>query len=240
MSVKPEQFHLNVRRNKQVLKELAALISEEILKRSGPTRGWDFRFMTIVAQWLVEQGRYTMTPEGNNPGNVMGVGDMGFFKRKGNTEVINGVRVHRPDAKFAAYSSMKLGTATKFDKLRDRWPFAYETILKGGSSDQYVNGLYPGYPKNYATASHASYAFGIRFRLKDQVIPHYILACEDDMKEIDKMALGIPGRTPIPGESMDYRNSVKLNRNLRSMMEHLLSELKKVQARVKARQGVQA
>jgi len=58
MSVKPEEFHRNVRQNKQVLKELAALITAEIQKRSGPASGADFRFLIIVAQWLIEQGRH--------------------------------------------------------------------------------------------------------------------------------------------------------------------------------------
>jgi hypothetical protein len=135
---------------------------------------------------------------------------------------------------------MKLATTIKFDKLRDRWPLAYQEVLKGGSSDQYVNGLYPGAPKNYATAPRASYASGMRFRLKSHVIPHYILACEDDIKEMDELALTIPSRTPIPGESLDYRNSVKLNQNTRSLLEHLLAELKKVQERVNAGKSIQA
>lgn len=239
MSVRPEAFHANVRKNKQVLKELAALVTAEIHKRSSAPRGWDFRFMIIIAQWLIEQGRYTMTPQGNNPGNVMGSGDAGFFKRSYNTEIVNGVRVPVPGAKFAAYSSMKLGTTIKFDKLRDRWPHAYQAVLKGFSSDQYVSGLYPGSPKNYATISQATYASGMRFRLKRHVIPHYLLACEDDIKEMDEIALKIPGLTPTPGQSLDYRNSVKLNQNTRSVLEHLLGELKKVQQRVNGGQAVQ-
>jgi len=96
MSVKPQQFHMNVRKNKQVLKQLATLITMEIQRRSSPPCGWDFRFMIILAQWLIERGRYTMTPQGNNPGNVMGAGDAGFFTRSYNTEFINGVRVPVP------------------------------------------------------------------------------------------------------------------------------------------------
>jgi len=106
MYVKQENFPENVRRNKVVLKELAALITEEIQSRSSPPTGWDFRFLVIVAQWLIEQGGYTMTPEGNNPGNVVGTGDAGFFTRSYNTEFVNGVRVPRPDVKFAKYSTI--------------------------------------------------------------------------------------------------------------------------------------
>ena len=240
MSVKPEEFPSSVRNNKPVLKELAALVTEEIQARSSPASGWDFRYMIIVGQWLIEQGRYTMNPEGNNPGNVMGTGDAGFFTRWYNTEIRNGVRVPVPEAKFAAYSSMKLATTVKFDKLRDRWPQAYLAVLTGGSSDQYVSGLYPGAPKNYATATKASYMSGLRFRLKEHVIPHYILACEDDIKEIDELGSKIPGQAPKSGESLDYRNDAQLNRNMRSVLVNLLDELKKVQQRVKAGKGVQA
>jgi len=240
MYVKQEVFSKNVRSNKVVLKELAALITEEIQSRSSPPAGWDFRFLLIVAQWLIEQGGYTVTPEGNNPGNVVGTGDAGFFTRSYNTEVdVNGVRVPRPDVKFAKYSTMKYAITRKFDHLRDSWPSAYHAVLTGASSDAYVKGLYPGYPKNYATESQAKYVYGMRLRLKGTV-PHYILACEDDIKEIDELATGIPSMTPSPGESLDYRNSVILNKNMRSVLEQLLGELKKVQERVNAGKGVQA
>ncbi len=238
MSVKPEEFHTNVRKNKQVLKDLAALITEEIQRRSSPPAGWDFRFLIIVAQWLIEQGRYTMNPKGNNPGNVMGTGDAGFFQRPDNKEFINGVWVPRPDAKFAAYSSMKFATTKKFDHLQASWPRAYQAVLAGEPSDNYANGLYVGGGKDYATAPQGSYVSGLRIRLK-QTIPHYILACEDDIKEIDEMAAAIPGRTPAPGESLDYRNNVDLNKNMRSVMENLLDELKKLQERVNTGKSVQ-
>jgi len=239
MSVKPEEFQKNVRSNKSVLKEIAALITEELQTRIDPPSGWDFRFALIVAQWLVEQGRYTMEPQGYNPGNVMGSGDAGYFTRPDNTEVVDGVRVPRPDAHFAAYSSMKVATRVKFDTLRDRWPQAYSALLRGASSDEYVNGLYPGKPKNYATESQAKYVSGLRWRLRQQVIPQYILTCQDDIKEMDEMARKIPDRTPLPGESLDYRNDVKMNQNMRSVLVHLLDELKKLQQRVNSGKGVQ-
>src|SRR5262245_57813172 len=238
MSVKPEEFHKSVRTNKQVLKELAALITQEIQKRGGPASGWDFRFLTIIAQWLIEQGRYTMQPEGNNPGNVVGTGDAGFFTRPYNTEVVNGVRVPRPDVKFAKYSSMQYATARKFDHLKETWPFAYQAVLAGRSSDLYVTGLYPGKGKDYATAPKPSYMSGMRIRLK-QTIPHYILACEDDMKEMDEIAAAIPTTPVAPGASLDYRNNITLNQNTRALQVHLLGQLKQVQQRVNAGKGVQ-
>jgi hypothetical protein len=240
MFVKAEEFQLNVRSNKQVLKDLAGLITEEIQIRNDPPNGWDFRFMILVAQWLVEQGGYTMTPQGFNPGNVVGSGDAGFFQRPYNTEFRNGVRVPAPEVKFAAYSSMKVATRVKFDTLRDRWSQAYNAVLLGGSSDEYVNGLYPGHGKDYATAPKSSYVTGLRYRLRSQVIPHYILACEDDIKEMDELKLKIPGRQPMPGESLDYSNDVNLNQNTHAVMENLLDELKKLQQRVAAGQGMLA
>jgi hypothetical protein len=241
MYVKPEDFHKNVRGNKIVLKELAALITVEIQSRSSPPAGFDFRFLIIVAQWLIEQGGYTMTPQGNNPGNVQGTGDAGFFQRPDNREGdAKGVRHPAPEAKFAKYSSMKHATTKKFDVLRDKFSSAYHAVLTGASSDSYANGLYlPGYPNNYATARQAEYVYGMRFRLQ-QTVPHYILACEDDIKEIDEMAAGLPSSTPAPGESLDYRNNITLNKNMRSVLEQLLDQLKKVQGRVNDNQGVQA
>src|SRR5262245_43737501 len=120
MFVKPEEFGQSVRNNKVVLKELAALITEELQTRTDSPNGWDFRFMVMVAQWLVEQGGYTMTPQGYNPGNVVGTGDVGSFTRPGNTEFRGGKRVAAPEVQFASYSSMKVGTRVKFDILKDR------------------------------------------------------------------------------------------------------------------------
>ena len=238
MYVKQEKFHENVRKNKEVLKELAAFLTEEIQGRSSAPAGWDFRFLVMVAQWLVEQGGYTMTPEGNNPGNVVGTGDAGFFTRPYNTEFVNGIRVPRPYVKFAKYSSMKYATKKKFDHLRDNWNAAYQAILTGASSDAYVSGLYPGYPKNYATAFKASYISGVRYRLI-RTVEQYIMAAEDDIKEIDEMARAIPGNAPSPEASLDYRNNVDLNKNMRSVLENLRDSLKAVRQRVKAGQNIQ-
>jgi hypothetical protein len=239
MFVKPELLtQSNVRQSKGELKSLAALLTEEIQRRSGAPAGWDFRFFLPLAQWLIEQGGYTMTPEGNNPGNVVGTGDAGFFQRPDNHEWRNGVWTLAPEVKFAKYSSMKVATARKFDLLRDQWPLTYQTIVTGGSSDRYASGLYPGHGKDYATASQASYKSGMRFRLK-QVVGNYILVANDDIKEIDGQAAAIPGKSPAPGESLDYRNDIGLNKNMRSVLENLLAALNEVQKRVNAGQGVQ-
>lgn len=238
MLVKQETFAQNVRQNKEVLKSIAALLTEEIQRRSAAPAGWDFRFFIPLAQWLVEQGGYTMTPKGNNPGNVMGEGDAGFFTRSFNTEIIKGVRTPVPDAKFAAYTSMKVGTTATFNHLQQSWPLAHLAILNGNSTDTYVQGLYPGGRKNYATASQGSYASGMRFRLK-RIVEHYLLAAQDDIKECDALAATIPGKPPAPGESLDYRNDVGMNKNMRSVLEHLVDALQEVQKRVKNGQGVQ-
>ncbi len=71
------------------------------------------------------------------------------------------------------------------------------------------------------------------------MIPHYILACEDDIKEISEMSLSIGERKPLPGESLDYRNDILMNQNTRSVLEHLLEELKNLQQRVDGGGGVQ-
>jgi hypothetical protein len=238
MLVKQETFAQNVRKNKDVLKALAALLTEEIQGRSSPPASWDFRFFLPLAQWLCEQGGYTMTPEGYNPGNVMGNGDAGYFQRSYNTEFINGVRKPVPSAKFAKYSTMKVGTAATFNHLQEKWPMTHLTILKGGSSDDYVRGLYPGAPRNYATAPQSSYMSGLRFRLK-RVVENYLQTAEDDLKECDELAAAIPGKSPAAGESLDYRNDVGMNKNTRALLENLIAALKDCQKRVNAGQNVQ-
>ncbi|MEP7075486.1 MAG: hypothetical protein ABI878_06715 [Acidobacteriota bacterium] len=238
MFVKQENFEQNVRANKVVLQELSTFLTGHIQSRSSILPSWDFRFMTMVAQWLVEQGGYTMNPEGNNPGNVVGTGDIGFFTRPYNTEFVKGKRVPRPDVKFAKYSSMDYATNKKFEILADRWPLAYQAILAGSPSAVYVNGLFPGHGKDYATAARVDYVNGVTFRLK-RTVAHYILACEDDMKEVDENASRIGNAPPAPGESLDYRNDAGMNKNSRSMLEGLLAELKKLQERVKTGQAIQ-
>ena len=231
MFVKQETFDQDVRKNKQELKDLASFLTIEIQSRSAPPASWDFRFMTMVAQWLVEQGGYTMTPEGNNPGNVVGTGDAGFFTRPYNTEFVDGVRVPRPNVKFARYSSMEYATRKKFDILRDRWPLAYQAILTGDSSQNYVSGLFPGHGKDYATASRGSYISGVAFRLK-RVVAHYILACQDDIKEVDEASATMQPGVAQGSDTLDYRNDPSMNKNARALLENLLGELKKLQDRV--------
>src|SRR2546429_195769 len=101
MFVKPELLTLrNVRQQKDELKSLAALLTEEIQSRSDGPAGWDFRFFLPLSQWLIEQGGYTRTPEGNNPGNVVGTGDAGYFQRPDNHEWRKGVWTLAPEVKF--------------------------------------------------------------------------------------------------------------------------------------------
>lgn len=234
MFVKQENFQSDVRNNKAVLKELASFLTEIIQRRSQAPAGWDFRFLIVVAQWLVEQGGYTMTPQGNNPGNVVGVGDAGYFQRPDNHEYDkDGNWVLRPDVKFAKYSSMKVATEKKLDIMKEKWLPAYQALLNGDSCEAYVAGLFPGYPKNYATASKAKYTEGVRYRLK-RTIEQYIMAAQDDLKELDQMALKIPDNPPAPNESLDYRNSIDLNKNMRSVIENLIDSLKELQKRVNA------
>lgn len=239
MFVKQENFSANIRQNKEVLKELAAFLTDIIQRRSSAPTGWDFRFLVIVAQWLVEQGGYTMNPKGNNPGNVVGTGDAGFFYRPDNHEYDkDGNWVPRPDVKFAAYSSMKVATEKKFDIMKEKWLPAYQAVLNGSSCEVYVSGLFPGYPKNYATASKAAYTNGVRIRLK-RTIEQYIMAAEDDMKEVKQMALNIPDTPPAPGASLDYRNSIDLNKNMQSVIQNLIDSLKELQNRVNAGGNIQ-
>ena len=234
MFVRPENFQQNVRKNKDTLKEQAAFITEEIVQRGGIAKTFDFRCMVIMAQWLAEQGGYTMTPEGNNPGNAVEKGDAGTFTRSYNTELNRktGVREKRPDVKFAKYSSMIYARKRKFDLLQRNWSTAYQAVLTGASCDAYTSGLFPGGNGDYATETKEKYMSGMRFRL-NQVVSHFIMTAEDDIKECEGMVSAIPA-TPPTNVSLDYRNSIELNKNMVSVLKMLLDSLKELEKRVKA------
>jgi hypothetical protein len=178
-------FRQNVHGNKGLLKDLRTVLTNEIQRRKPrEPQHLDFRFLIPLAQWLCEQAGYTMKPEGNNPGNVMGNGDMGQFERKNNIEVVKGKPTVVP-AKFANYSTMEVGTKATLNHLQERWFGAYTQILDGGSPEAFVRGLYPGHGKDYATQFQSVYTSGVRFRL-GKIIEDYIAVLEDDIKDIDK------------------------------------------------------
>jgi hypothetical protein len=192
MAMEHWQFRQNVHKKKDLLKSLAALLTAEIQTRSS-AKATDFRFLLPLSQWLVEQAGYTITPQGNNPGNVMGSGDAGTFNRPNNTEIVGGKRVNVP-ADFANFSTMEAGTTATFDRLKMNWPAAHAAILAGGSAEDFVTGLYPGKGKNYATQLQGVYLSGIRFRLKN-MIDDYISVNEDDKKD---------GLAKLPGEVIQF------------------------------------
>ena len=226
MALEHWQFGQNVRKNKALLKALAELLKNEISKRNAASKPayLDFRFLIPVAQWMVEQGGYTITPQGNNPGNVMGTGDAGTFHRAKNHEVIGGKSVLKP-ADFAKFSTMEVGTAVTFNHLKEYWFGAYNQILTGGSSNLYVAGLYPGAPKNYATALQADYTSGIRFRLS-QAIEDFILIVKDDIKELDNEISMSPSEFGSPTvfggiqkDENQKQEKVKLEEQLKELLQ---------------------
>ena len=185
MAMENWTFRQNVHKNKGLLKDLRTLLTNEIQQRKPrEPQHLDFRFLLPLAQWLCEQGGYTIKPKGNNPGNVMGKGDMGDFHRPDNMEVVGGKSVNVP-ANFAQFSSMEAGTKATFNRLQERWFGAYTQIIDGGSAEAFVRGLYPGYGKNYATQLQNIYTSGVRLRL-GKIIEDYIAVLEDDIKDIDK------------------------------------------------------
>lgn len=190
-------FRQNVPKHKALLKDLAYLLTNEIQKRKGKEPyHLDFRYLLPLAQWLCEQGGYTIKPAGNNPGNVMGDGDMGRFHRSDNTEIVDGVPKNVP-ANFARFSNMEAGTRATFEHLKDRWFNTYIQILEGGSVEAYVSGLYPGPGKNYATQFQSVYTSGVRVRLR-HIVEDYLLVFEDDLKDWDN-------ESPVTVPKMDSR-----------------------------------
>lgn len=187
MAMENWTFRQNVHGNKGLLKDLRTLLTNEIQRRKPrEPQHLDFRFLLPLAQWLCEQGGYTIKPKGNNPGNVMGKGDMGEFDRPDNMEVVEGVSKNVP-AKFAQYATMESGTKATFNHLQERWFNAYAQILEGGSPEAYVRGLYPGKGKDYATQFQSVYTSGVRLRL-GKIIEDYLAVLEDDMKDLEKEA----------------------------------------------------
>lgn len=191
MALENWTFRQNVHENKDLLKNLQRLLTNEIQRRKPRDPEYiDFRFLIPLAQWLCEQGGYTITPKGNNPGNVMGKGDLGVFERKDNKEVGENV-VRDKDgftpANFAQFSSMEAGTKATFNHLQELWFLAYIQILDGGSPEAYVRGLYPGKGKDYATQYQSVYTSGVRLRL-GKIIEDYILVYQDDLKDLEKEA----------------------------------------------------
>lgn len=178
-------FQRNVHKHKGLLKDLRQLLTNEIQRRKmREPEHLDFRFLLPLAQWLCEQGGYTITPKGNNPGNVMGKGDIGKFNRSDNIEIVEGKEKNVP-ADFARFSTMEAGTRATFDHLQERWFGAYTQILEGGSPEAYVKGLYPGRGKNYATQFQNVYTSGVRFRL-GKIIEDYLAVYQDDLKDVEK------------------------------------------------------
>ncbi|MBS1795169.1 MAG: hypothetical protein JSS81_15025 [Acidobacteria bacterium] len=185
MALEHWTFRKNVHGNKDLLKDLRRVLTNEIQRRKPrEPEHLDFRFLLPLAQWLCEQGGYTMKPKGNNPGNVMGKGDLGDFNRPDNIEIVGGKEKNVP-AKFAQFSTMEAGTKATLDHLQERWFGTYTQILDGGSAEAYVRGLYPGRGKDYATQFQSVYLAGVRHRLAN-IIQDFISVIEDDLKEADR------------------------------------------------------
>jgi hypothetical protein len=125
----------------------------------------DYRFVLMLAQRMVEQDGPRESAEGNNPYNVMGNGDADpkQFRRENNIEIVNGKRKKVP-ANFANYSSESMAHDAYLMHLKINWPMAFNAIATGGSIKDFIDGLYPGWPNNYATASHNDYMFALRLR----------------------------------------------------------------------------
>ena len=236
-------YRQNVRKNKPLLWDLGRLLTKEIQKRSNVREPeyLDFRFLLPLAQWLVEQAGYTMTPEGNNPGNVMGSGDLGTFHRKDNHEIVKGVRTKVP-ANFAKYSTMEMGTTATLDHLRSKWPVSHMAILNGGSVGTYVMGLYPGRGKDYATALQSTYLSGMRFRLRN-MIEDYIAAVKDDLKECEDRLKALQLLPVKPGFDASLQPELDLrtagNRALKAKLEGMLAELGEIANRLQKHQDLQ-
>lgn len=244
MAMENWTFRQNVHKNKGLLKDLRTLLTNEIQRRKPrEPQHLDFRFLLPLAQWLCEQGGYTIKPKGNNPGNVMGKGDMGEFHRADNTEIVEGKAQNVP-ANFAQFSSMEAGTKATFNHLQERWFGAYTQILDGGSPEAFVRGLYPGHGKNYATQFQSVYTAGVRFRL-GKIIEDYIAVLEDDVKDLKKeMELAGQNNKPLPMPGADSLFGAKPNepfgmKKMPGVISHDMNERRLLDVAPKINAGMQ-
>lgn len=242
MRVEHWALRQNVRQHKAVLHRVADLLTTEIRKRATSNRPYhlDFRYVLPLAQWLVEQDGYTMTPAGNNPGNVMGKGDAGVFHRPNNTEIVGGARVNVP-ADFANYSSLPTGTAATFDHLQKRWPSTYSAMLTGGSPAAYVAGLYPGRGKDYATLPQSEYLSGLRVRIRHMIID-YRMVFQDDIQEAEQRVPALQAMLVRPGAdpslAPEIESRVAGNQRAKGTLSAMLDELGEVEKRFQAGQAL--
>jgi len=220
---RPEHWDVrqDVKGYKPLLKEMRQTLTKEIQEKGGK-REHDFRFLLPMAQWTTEQGGYTNRPEGFNPGNVMGPGDAGTFHRKNNTEIVDGKRTNVP-ADFAKYSSLEKGTDAYMNHLEKGWGKTHDAIVKGGSTKDFADGLYPGKGKNYATASQKDYKSAMDHRVKN-LIQDYKSVIQDDIKDADKDI------TKLKGYLSDPKVDKSLHPEIQSRIDRLGKNKEKFQA----------
>jgi hypothetical protein len=143
-------------------------LTDLITARCGPSAAWpDYRFVLMLAQRMVEQDGPHQKAQGNNPYNVMGEGDAtpGHFRRENNQEGPSGAKKTVP-ADFASYKTEGTANEAYLNVLEKNWPNAYKAICTGASTKDFVEGLYPGAPHNYATAGKDEYISGVRLRAR--------------------------------------------------------------------------
>jgi hypothetical protein len=127
----------------------------------------DYRFVLMLAQRMVEQDGPHAKTDHNNPYNVMGDGDDNppQFLRPDNKEGPEGAKEDKP-AWFAAFTAEPVANAAYLDMVKTKFPGAFKAIATGGSTKDFVEGLYPGKPYNYATAAKDDYINGVRKRAR--------------------------------------------------------------------------
>ncbi|GAB4563058.1 MAG: hypothetical protein Tsb007_30230 [Rhizobacter sp.] len=144
-------------------------LTELITARLGPANDplHDYRFVLMLAQRALEQDGPREKAEGNNPYNVMGRGDAtpDQFFREDNEEGPAGAKEKVP-AWFANFTAEGAANGAYLDLLARGYPEALKAIADGGSTTDFVNGLYPGKPNNYATAAKKDYVNGVRRRAR--------------------------------------------------------------------------
>lgn len=229
--------HWDVIQNPKAFKALyvqwRADLTDTITAHCGPVEtAHDYRFVLMLAQRMVEQDGPHAKAEGNNPYNVMGQGDKGQFFRKKNEEGPAGAKEKRP-AWFAAFSGEGMANDAYLDMLKQRWPNAFDAIATGASTKTFVQGLYPGYPNNYATAAKADYVSGVRRRARG-VVGDLRLVYTSYLNDYRARLKANPPASPAPAVAGD----AELNQIAVALLEQELKELDDLTDRIIAEQPV--
>jgi len=219
-------------------------LSDAITSKCGPADPiWpDYRFVLPLAQRMVEQDGPHATAQGNNPYNVMGKGDADTptFNRAGNKEIVEGKSVNVP-ADFANFKSESSSHDAYLGMLEKNWPAAFQAIRTGGSVAQFIGGLFPGAPHNFATASKEAYAKGVKLRATlviEDLRNIYRAYLKDYQRMVESDAGASAGQAAAGSNAPHVMTDAEMHRLAVQLIETELQQLANLKARIQGDQPI--